>query len=69
MSVSTVEETMPPITTMARGCATSPPWPVIPRAIGTSASTVAAAVIVTGRRRAVAPSTAALAVLTPSARS
>ena len=49
MSVSSVELTSPPMTTMASGLEMNTPPPVSPRAIGMSAKIVAAAVIRIGR--------------------
>ena len=54
-SVSSVDETRPPITTIASGCEMNPPWPVRPIAMGVSAAIVARAVIRMGRRRRDAP--------------
>ena len=63
--MSAVEETRPPITTMASGCEMKPPPPVRPRAIGVSAKTVASAVIRIGRRRWRAPWVIASATFIP----
>ena len=53
-----VEVTRPPITTVARGRCTSAPA-LVARAIGTNPSDATSAVINTGRKRILAPSSAA----------
>ena len=54
-SVSMVDDTMPPMTTVASGRCTSAPAPVA-SAIGTKPSEATSAVISTGRSRVSAPS-------------
>src|SRR5690606_4270996 len=64
--VSAVDETSPPITTIASGRWISEPGPVANNS-GTSPPAVIAAVIITGRSRRFAPSTAACAIDMPCA--
>ena len=64
-SVSSVDERMPPMTTVASGRCTSAPAPVA-SAIGTKPSEATSAVISTGRRRARAPSRTASSTDRPS---
>ena len=67
-SVSTVDDTRPPITTIASGCEMKPPWPVMPSAIGVSAKIVASAVIRIGRRRRDPPAIVASCAFMPFSR-
>ncbi len=68
ISVSRVEVSRPPITTMASGREMKPPSPVSPKAIGVSAKMVAIAVIRIGRSRCRPPSTTASRTPMPWAR-
>ena len=68
MSVSRVDETRPPITTIASGCEMNPPWPVIPRPIGVRAKIVASAVMRIGRSRIDAPASVASCADSPRSR-
>jgi len=58
MSVSTVEETMPPIIGTAMRCMTSEPVPVLQR-MGKRPAMIAKTVIILGRTRSTAPKPAA----------
>ena len=68
MSVNTVDERIPPITTVASGRCTSDPVPTL-RAIGTNPRLATSAVARTGRRRCSAPSAIASSSLRPSSSS
>ena len=59
MSVSSVEDTMPPIIGTAMRCITSDPAPVLHR-IGSNPAMIATTVIIFGRTRSTAPSIIAL---------
>ena len=67
-SVSTVDDTRPPMTTIASGCEMNPPCPVMPRAMGVNAKMVASAVMRIGRRRLDPPAITASWVDRPLAR-
>jgi len=63
-----VDETSPPITTIASGCEMKPPCPVMPSANGSRAKIVASAVMRIGRRRRADPAIVASYVLRPFSR-
>ena len=66
--MSTVEETRPPITTIANGPEMNAPPPVNPSAMGIKAKIVAHAVMMIGRNRSRAPSTIAVRRSSPRRR-